>query len=85
MRPEFGCRIHDAGLRDGDAATVGRIARDVRRSLRALGAADRRRRRRGVRRSPDPATLYIDIRYSVGSTNDPRNLVFPFYVIPSEE
>ena len=33
----------------------------------------------------DPATLYIDIRYSIGSANDPRNLVFPFYVIPAEE
>ncbi|TMD11355.1 MAG: baseplate protein, partial [Chloroflexi bacterium] len=28
--------------------------------------------------------LYIDIRYAVGETNDPRNLVFPFYVIPPE-
>ena len=32
-----------------------------------------------------PTTLYIDIRYSVGSSNDPRNLVFPFYVIPAED
>ena len=35
--------------------------------------------------SADPSTLYIDIRYTIGNTNDPRNLVFPFYVIPSEE
>ena len=32
----------------------------------------------------DAGLLYIDIRYSVKSTNDPRNLVFPFYVIPAE-
>ena len=33
----------------------------------------------------DPSTLYIDIRYTIGSSNDPRNLVFPFYVIPAED
>jgi phage baseplate assembly protein W len=33
----------------------------------------------------DPTVMYIDIRYTIGDTNDPRNLVFPFYVIPSEE
>jgi hypothetical protein len=26
--------------------------------------------------------LYIDVRYSVRGTNNPRSLVFPFYVIP---
>jgi hypothetical protein len=30
----------------------------------------------------NPALLYIDVRYSIKATNDPRNLVFPFYVIP---
>ena len=34
--------------------------------------------------SADSSTIYIDIRYAVGETNDPRNLVFPFYVIPAE-
>jgi hypothetical protein len=33
----------------------------------------------------DAATLYIDIRYTLRGTYDPRNLVFPFYVIPAEE
>ena len=33
----------------------------------------------------DPATLLIDVRYSIRDANDPRNLVFPFYVIPAEE
>jgi hypothetical protein len=32
----------------------------------------------------DSSILYIDIRYTIGETNDPRNLVFPFYVIPPE-
>ena len=29
-------------------------------------------------------TLYVDVDYSIRGLNDPRNLVFPFYVIPSE-
>ena len=32
----------------------------------------------------DSSIVYIDIRYAIGETNDPRNLVFPFYVIPPE-
>ena len=85
MRPEFGCGIHDEIFGLADAATFGRIAADVRRSLRRW---EPRIHVRDVEVTPDPedqATLYIDIRYTIGSSNDPRNLVFPFYVIPAEE
>jgi phage baseplate assembly protein W len=85
MRPEFGCGIHDEIFGLADAATFGRIAADVRRSLRRW---EPRIDVRDVVVTPDPedqATLYIDIRYTIGSANDPRNLVFPFYVIPAEE
>ena len=30
----------------------------------------------------DRTLLYVDIRYTIRRTNDRRNLVFPFYVIP---
>ena len=34
---------------------------------------------------PDQANrLLIDIKYTVKVTNDPRSLVFPFYLIPEE-
>jgi len=85
MRPEFGCGIHDEVFGLADATTFGRIAADVRRSLRRW---EPRIDVQEVEVTPDPAdpaTLYIDIRYSIGSANDPRNLVFPFYVIPAEE
>ena len=42
----------------------------------------------GVDVTVDPKDLtfaHIEIRYSVGDTNDPRNLVFPFYTLPAEE
>lgn len=84
MRPEFGCGIHDYIFAPTDATTAGRIAYEVRASLRrweprievadvVVDVAD-----------DDPALLYIDIRYTFTNANDPRNLVFPFYVIPAE-
>jgi phage baseplate assembly protein W len=85
MRPEFGCGIHDEVFSPANAATFGRIAADVRASLRRW---EPRIAVQEVEVSPDeddPSILYIDIRYTVGSSNDPRNLVFPFYVIPAED
>jgi phage baseplate assembly protein W len=85
MRPEFGCRIHDYVFAPADAGTSTLIAADVRIALERW---EPRIILEGVTVSPDPGdqtVLYIDVRYSIGSTNDPRNLVFPFYVIPAEE
>ena len=84
MRPEFGCRIHDYVFAPADATTAGLIAYEVRQSLLRweprIDVTD-------VIVTPDPydaGMLRVDLRYSVRSTNDPRNLVFPFYVIPHE-
>lgn len=85
MRPEFGCAIHDFVFAPADATTAGRVAYEVRTSLERweprIEVVDV-----DVTFDPDHATtLYIDIRYMNRGTNDPRNLVFPFYVIPPEE
>ncbi|MFL6074146.1 MAG: GPW/gp25 family protein [Mycobacteriales bacterium] len=85
MRPEFGCAIHDAVFAPADATTAGRLAYEVRLSLERweprvivqdvqVGFA-----------MADVGTLLIDISYSLRGSNDPRNLVFPFYVIPPHE
>jgi phage baseplate assembly protein W len=84
MRPEFGCAIHDYVFDSADTETAGRVAAAVRSSLR------RWEPRIDVRDvvvsfdAQDSSIIYIDIRYAIGETNDPRNLVFPFYVIPAE-
>jgi hypothetical protein len=84
MRPEFGCRIHQHVFGSADATTAGLITSDVRSALRRWEPridvtdvevgfdADR------------PGVVYIDVSYRVRSTNDRRNLVFPFYSIPGE-
>ena len=84
MRPEYGCAIHDFVFAPADATTAGRLAYEVRASLERweprVDVID-------VEVNPDPddaSTLYIDIRYTRRGVNDPRNLVFPFYVIPAE-
>jgi phage baseplate assembly protein W len=85
MRPDFGCPIHDHVFAPADAATTGMIAFEVRN---ALSRWEPRIDVLDVVVVPDdsePTLLFIDITYSIRDTNDPRNLVVPFYVIPSEE
>jgi phage baseplate assembly protein W len=85
MRPEFGCRIAEHVFGLANAATAGQIAHDVRAAL------DRWEPRIvvddvliGFDRT-DSGTLYIDVHYTLRDSNDVRNLVFPFYVIPDAE
>ncbi|KAF4410875.1 MULTISPECIES: GPW/gp25 family protein [Streptomyces] len=83
MRPEYGCAIHDLVFAPVNEATAGRIRSEVRSSL------DRWEPRIEVDEvsvtSTEPAVLYIDVRYHIRGTNNPRSLVFPFYVIPSHD
>jgi phage baseplate assembly protein W len=85
MRPEFGCAIGEFVFAPADAATAGLIAYEVRIALERwepridlhdvqIDFADAAN---GV--------LLINIRYALRGSNDPRNLVFPFYVIPAQE
>lgn len=85
MRPEFGCSVHDYVFAPADASTAGDIAYAVRVALERW---EPRVELSGVAvrfDAVDDGVLYIDISYSVRGTNDPRNLVFPFYVIPQHE
>jgi phage baseplate assembly protein W len=85
MRPEFGARLAQFVFASSDATTAGLVAAEVQTALtqweprvvveQVVVSTD----------ADEPATLWIDITYSVRSTNDRRNLVFPFYVIPENE
>ena len=85
MRPEFGCRIHDHVFGPANSATAGQIAYDVREALERW---EPRIAVQDVSVSYDrieTGILYVDVRYLILNTNDPRSLVFPFYVIPDHE
>jgi phage baseplate assembly protein W len=84
MRPDFGCGIQEHVFAAGNSETVGSIGRDVRESL-ARWEPRIDVQEVNVRVAPDePSLILIDVSYAIRRTNDPRNLVFPFYLIPTE-
>ena len=84
MRPEFGCRIHDHVFGPATSATAGQIAYDVRQALERweprIEVLDV-----GVGfHAIEAGVLNVDVAYTLRGLNDPRNLVYPFYVIPED-
>ena len=85
MRPEFGCAVHDLIFDTIDAAMVGRMETAIRDAL------DRWEPRISVERvdfdltGVDRGRLDVTVGYRIRATNDRRNLVYPFYMIPAEE
>jgi len=84
MRPEYGCSIHDLVFAPVDPTFAGVVAYGVRLCLvrwePRIEVVD-------VRVTQDPeqvGTVFVEIDYVVRTTNDRRNLVFPFYSIPEE-
>lgn len=85
MRPEFGCKIWDLVFEPVNANTLGLMAQAVRE---AVAQWEPRVDVETVDVQPDSddsAVVRIAVSYRVRSTNDRRNLVYPFYVIPREE
>jgi hypothetical protein len=84
MRPDFGCAIHDFVFAEADAGTAGRLAYEVRASLHRWEPRIELDDVVVTVDEQDRSLLYIDVRYRIKSSNDRRNLVFPFYTIPPE-
>jgi len=85
MRPEFGCGVHDLVFAAVDATFAGQAAYEVRASLLRW---EPRIEVTDVTVVLDPVrtgVVLIGVEYTLRTTNDRRNLVFPFYTIPSEE
>ena len=84
MRQDFGCRIWDLLFEPVTANLLGLIAEAVRDSLARW---EPRIEVDDVQPAVDPgdsALIRITISYRVRVTDDRRNLVYPFYVIPHE-
>lgn len=84
MRPEFGCAMWSLVFAPLTAATLGLVEQSVREALERW---EPRIELDMVRAVPEQATstVHIELSYRVRATNDTRNLVYPFYTIPSEE
>lgn len=84
MRPEFGCAIHEHIFDVVTSALFGEIRAKV---VDSLELWEPRITVTSVDVAPDrddSSVIYIDIQYRINDTNSPRNLVFPFYMIPGE-
>jgi phage baseplate assembly protein W len=79
MRPTFGCGLHDMVFAIADAATLGRVRKQVRDALVLWEPridvldVDTETKGRGE-------VLLINIHYRVRATNNFFNLVYPFYL-----
>lgn len=84
MRPDFGCAMWEMLFAPLTATTLGLIEQAVRTALeRWEPRVDVESVRADAEQST--GTVHIAVAYRIKSTNDVRNLVFPFYTIPTEE
>lgn len=85
MRPDFGCAIWELLFAPVNANSLGLMREAVRE---AVARWEPRVELEEVEARPDPddpARVLIGVGYRSRATNDRRNLVYPFYVIPREE
>ena len=85
MRPDFGSSIHEFVFAPNNATTAELLAYHVQE---ALARWEPRIDVTNVDVQPDPmdhSLVMINIEYVVRGTNDEVNMVYPFYIIPSEE
>jgi phage baseplate assembly protein W len=85
MRPEFGCRVHEHVFGPANGATAGQIAYAVREALERWEPRIVLQEVGVSFDQVDRGKLYVDVSYLVDGSNDPRNLVWPFYVIPDHD
>lgn len=85
MRPEFGCGIHNYIFESVDALTMARLEQEIRIALDRWEPRVEILDVDFVLDRVEHGEVTIDISYLVRTTNDIRNLVFPFYIIPAEE
>ena len=85
MRPEFGCALHAFVFAPISDTTIGAITFEVERSVARWEPRVDVTEVTVHGDEDDENVLYIELTYRVKRTNDERNLVFPFYVIPDQE
>lgn len=80
MRPDFGCRIYDYAFGTTDYASLSRMKNAVEEALRLWEPRIIDVEAEVTVADGESGLLMIEISYVVRSTNNPYNLVFPFYI-----
>lgn len=85
MRPDFGCRIHELLFDPANHQTAFVAERYVKEAILRW---EPRINLQSVTVSfgdYEVGELFIHIHYEIKGQNDPRNLVFPYYLVPKTE
>jgi phage baseplate assembly protein W len=84
MRPDFGCAMWEQVYAPMSPSTLGFVEHAVREAVERWEPRVVLERVEAVA-VPEEGAIHVQLDYRVVSTNDRRNLVYPFYVIPREE
>src|SRR3954453_3775775 len=84
MRPQFGCRIWDLLFEPITPNLLGLVSEAVRDAIAQWEPRVAVEQVVPLTDDNDDALIRIHIVYRVKATNDRRNLVYPFYVIPHD-
>lgn len=79
MRPDFGCGIHDLAFAAISTQVMAEIGTTVREALRTYEARIEVRQVTVETTHLDRGRIDVVIDYEVRATNQPGNLVYPFY------
>jgi hypothetical protein len=80
MRPSFGSRLNDFVFGLTDPTTLGVLESDLRNSIMAWEPRVSKVDVQVQNDKSNPEQLWINIKYTVRSTNNLFNLVYPFYI-----
>lgn len=80
MRPDFGCRIYDFAFGTTDYTSLSRMKHAVEEALKLWEPRITDVEVEAAVVDGQSGLLQIGISYRVRSTNNPHNLVFPFYL-----
>lgn len=80
MKPEFGCGIYDYAFASTDYTTLSMMEREIREAVTLWEPRIINLEVEVLADQKEDGCLFIKIDYVVRSTNNPYNLVFPFYM-----
>jgi phage baseplate assembly protein W len=82
MRPTFGCEIHSLIFDPANEDTAKVAERYVREAIQMWEPRITLHEVKVTPGGTEIGELMIEVNYVIKGSNDPRNLVFPYYLIP---
>ncbi len=80
MRPLFGCGVHDFIFGLTDTTTLNMLEQSIREAITVWEPRVKDVEIKALFDREDSGKLNINIRYTVSTTNNMFNLVYPFYI-----